>query len=95
MECRVLYGDEELYTGSASIVVARSAHGEFAIMEGHEPMLAALGSGPLRIETGDGRRVFSLRAGTLRVDESGVTVVASGLLPTAEVDEAGDEESPH
>lgn len=83
MNCRVLCGDSVLFDGAAKIVVARSPQGEFAVMEGHEPMLAALAAGPLRVETEDGRELFALEAGTLRVDSTGVIVVAAGLLDAA------------
>jgi F-type H+-transporting ATPase subunit epsilon len=91
MDCRVLFGDTVLYAGTATMVVARSTGGEFAVMEGHEPMLAALAEGPLRIETGEGTQTFVLKAGTLRVAEDGVTVVASGVASAAEPASGGAE----
>jgi len=91
MNCRVLLGDEVLFNGAARLVVARSDDGEFAIMDGHEAMLAALRPGPLRIETETGSRVFQLADALLRVSPEGVTVVAAGSPPVGEDAEPGDE----
>ena len=95
MNCRVLCGDETLYEGEATLVVARSDDGEFAVMDGHEPMLAALRPGALRVETASGARVFRLAEALLRVAADGVSVVAAGLLAAEGAEEAGSSEASH
>ena len=78
MHCRVVCGDEVWYDGEARIAVARSPDGEFAVMDGHEPMLAALAPGPLRIQDERGTHTINLLTGLLHVAGDNVTVVASG-----------------
>ena len=38
----VVSADQEVWSGEASMVVARTVEGEIGILPGHEPMLAAL-----------------------------------------------------
>jgi F-type H+-transporting ATPase subunit epsilon len=80
-----------LYDGDARIAVARSPEGEFAVMGGHEPMLAALAPGPLRIEDANGEHAFHLVSGLLHVTADGVIIVASGIHPEPNAAAAGED----
>ena len=90
MHCRVICGDEVWYDGEARIAVARSPGGGFAVMDGHEPMLAALAAGSLRIEDERGTHTIELLTGLLRVTGDSVTVIASG----GDVDDAAERGDP-
>ncbi|WP_108250498.1 F0F1 ATP synthase subunit epsilon [Planctomonas deserti] len=74
----VVSADQEVWSGQASMVVARTVEGEIGILAGHEPMLAILASGEVRITSADGSRITA-RAddGFLSVENDTVTVVAS------------------
>ena len=74
----VVSADQEVWSGQASMVVARTVEGEIGILAGHEPMLAILASGEVRITSADGARITA-RAddGFLSVENDTVTVVAS------------------
>ena len=86
MHCQLQSPERILFDGEAKIVVAHSPEGEFAVMNGHAPLLAALGPSPLRIKTGDEEHVFALRGGVLQVTANGVTVLAHEAIPTGEID---------
>ena len=88
MHCRLQSPEGVLFDGEAKIVVARSPEGEFAVMEGHAPLLAALGPSPLRVKAEDGERAFALRGGVLQVTEDGVSVLAHEAIPAQEIDVA-------
>jgi F-type H+-transporting ATPase subunit epsilon len=75
-----------LFDGEAKIVVAHSPEGEFAVMDGHAPLLAALGPSPLRIKTEDEEHVFALSGGVLQVTTDGVTILAHEAIPAGEID---------
>jgi len=69
------------------MVVARSGRGEFAVMDGHAPLLAALGDAPLRIKAGNEETVLVCFGGTLRVDGDGaVDVLVEDAAPLEEID---------
>ena len=86
MQCRVRSADRTHFDGQATMVVARSTRGEFAVMDGHAPLLSAIRSGPLRIKTPDGERVFACFGGTLRVAEDAtVTVLVEDAIAVEEI----------
>jgi len=76
MHCQLQSPERMLFDGEAKIVVAHSPEGEFAVMNGHAPLLAALGPSPLRIKTEDEEHVFALSGGVLQVTKDGVTILA-------------------
>lgn len=87
MECQVRSADRTFFEGDATMVVARSARGEFAVLDGHAPLLATLRSGPLRIQTAEGERVFAGFGGTLHVSEdAAVTVLLEDAVALEEID---------
>jgi F-type H+-transporting ATPase subunit epsilon len=87
MRCRVQSADRAFFDGEATMVVARSERGEFAVMAGHAPLLSTMKSGPLRVKTADGERVFACFGGTLRVSATAdVDVLAEDAVPLEEID---------
>lgn len=68
------------------MVVAQSPRGEFAIMNGHAPLLAVLAQGPIRIQTEDEERVFVCRGGTLRVAKDQATLLVESAVSMDEID---------
>ena len=69
--------DQEVWSGEASMVVAKTVEGEIGILPGHEPILAILASGEVRVSAVDGSHV-RLRAddGFLSVEHNRVTIVS-------------------
>ena len=89
MQCTVQSADRTFFDGEAVMVVARSERGEFAVMEGHAPLLATLPSGPLRVQTAGGEQVFACFGGTLRVTEvADVAVLVEDAVPLEEISTA-------
>ena len=68
------------------MVVAQSPRGEFAIMDGHAPLLAVLDRGPVRIHAEGGTRVFACRRGTLRTTGDRVSLLVESATPLEEID---------
>lgn len=69
--------DNEVWSGFAKQVIARTSVGEIGILAGHEPVLATLAAGEVRITTASGD-VISARAddGFLSFDHDRLTLVA-------------------
>jgi len=73
----VVSADAEVWAGSAKQIVARTTEGEIGILPGHEPILAILAAGEVRVTTTDGTVVTAnAEDGFLSVQDNTVTVVA-------------------
>ncbi|MCC6854716.1 MAG: F0F1 ATP synthase subunit epsilon [Microbacteriaceae bacterium] len=77
LKVSVVSADHEVWSGEAKQIIARTTEGEIGILPGHEPILAILGTGEVRVTTVSGS-VISATAddGFLSVDNNVVTVVA-------------------
>jgi F-type H+-transporting ATPase subunit epsilon len=76
----VVAADKEVWSGQASIVIAKTTEGEIGILPGHEPMLALLAQGEIevRITPIDGPKVsVSADNGFLSVENNNVAIVAA------------------
>jgi len=69
--------ENEVWSGQAKQIIARTVIGEIGILPGHEPILAILGTGEVRVTTVEGQ-VISATAddGFLSVEHNTVTIVA-------------------
>jgi F-type H+-transporting ATPase subunit epsilon len=73
----VVSADREIWSGAASQVVAATTEGQIGILAGHQPMLALLASGEVRVTTTSGEKiVIDAEDGFLSVDHNAVQVVA-------------------
>lgn len=73
----VVSADREVWSGPAAQVVAKTVEGEIGILGGHEPLLAMLARGEVRVTTADGEKVkVDAEGGFLSVDHDTVTIVA-------------------
>lgn len=73
----IVSAEAEVWSGEASQVIARTVEGEIGILTGHEPVLAVLGAGEVRV-TPVGGSVIAVDAaeGFLSVDHDRVEIVA-------------------
>lgn len=46
--------ERKVWSGTASMVIARTAEGEIGVLPGHAPVLSVLANGPLEIRPADG-----------------------------------------
>ncbi|MFJ2550342.1 F0F1 ATP synthase subunit epsilon [Microbacterium sp. NPDC087591] len=69
--------DAEVWSGEASLVVAKTVEGEIGFMTGHEPVLAILAEGQVRITQTDGTKVLAnAQDGFLSMEGNTLTIVA-------------------
>ncbi len=69
--------DAEVWSGAATMVVARTQVGQIGILPGHEPVLAILAEGEVRVTLPDGEKIAATAEdGFLSVDHDVVTIVA-------------------
>jgi F-type H+-transporting ATPase subunit epsilon len=85
--------EAKVWEGDADMVVARSPEGEFGIMRGHVPFLAALVPGRVSVVSGGEREVFFVPGGFLEasgpMDDYHVIVLADEAEAAGDID-AGD-----
>ena len=73
----VVSADEQVWSGTARQLVAKTTEGEIGILPGHEPILAILAAGQVRVTTADGSVITAdAEDGFLSVEHDTVTVVA-------------------
>ena len=77
--------EEQVWSGEAEMVVARTTEGELGVLPGHAPLLGQLAKpGQVRIKLGGGQeRTYEVSGGFLSVSPAGVTVLAETCTPTA------------
>jgi len=87
MHCQLRSADRILFDGEASRITARSTRGEFAVLDGHAPLLAALAPGAVRILGRNGERIFACRRGSLRVRGDRAVLLVQSAVPLEEINE--------
>ena len=72
----VISPERTVFEGEADSVIAPAWDGELGILRGHAPLMALLGSGDLRIRTGEDVARFHVSGGFLQVVDDVVTVLS-------------------
>jgi F-type H+-transporting ATPase subunit epsilon len=77
MRVAVVSPEQEVWSGEAELVVARTLDGELGVMPGHIPLLGVLAEeGEVRIKTGDQTITAQVQGGFLSVTDDGVSILA-------------------
>ena len=77
LKVQVVSAEREVWSGEASMVVARTVEGEIGVLTGHAPTLAVLGAGEVRVDAAGGSGVTAtVDGGFLSVENDTVLVVA-------------------
>lgn len=77
LKVSLVSADAEVWSGEASLVIAKTVEGEIGFMAGHEPVLAILAEGQVRITETSGNKVIAdARDGFVSVERDEVTIVA-------------------
>ena len=77
LKVSLVSADAEVWSGEASLVVAKTVEGEIGFMTGHEPVLAILAEGQVRItETSGTKIIANAQDGFLSMEGDDLTIVA-------------------
>ena len=69
--------DRKIWSGTATMVVAKTLEGEIGILPRHEPVLALLANSPVRITTSEGKVIqAAVHGGFFSVDSDNVAILA-------------------
>ncbi|HSJ35358.1 MAG TPA: F0F1 ATP synthase subunit epsilon [Acidimicrobiia bacterium] len=85
----VVSPEATVWSGEATFVIARTPDGEIGILADHEPVMAALETGAVVVESSEGRTTIGVHGGFLQVLDNQVTL----LTDRATVAEGGREEA--
>ena len=92
MKVSIVTPEEAMWEGEADLVIARSPEGEFGIMRGHIPFLAALVPGLVTVVEGGSRQQYVVPGGFLEasgpVDDYHVIVLADDAEEAGDIDAA-------
>jgi F-type H+-transporting ATPase subunit epsilon len=87
LEVHVVTPEREVWSGEASMVIARGVEGEVGILGGHAPLLVQLVIGPLRMLQPDGSWLRAVvDGGFLHVSSQGGATRADVLVAHAELE---------
>jgi F0F1-type ATP synthase epsilon subunit len=67
LHVELVAADQAVWTGEAKMVVAKTVEGEIGLLPGHEPMLAILASGEVRITLEGGEIINNIARGSTYV----------------------------
>src|SRR5699024_121067 len=84
--------ERRFWTGTASMVVAKTTEGELGIQSGHEPLLGELDAGgTVTVYTDEGRKVAAVRGGFLSVTAEKVSILGEEAHWSGDMDRAAAE----
>jgi F-type H+-transporting ATPase subunit epsilon len=87
LHVELVAADREVWSGEATIVVARTTSGDIGVMPGHQPLLGVLESGPVTIRTTDGgTAVAAVHGGFVSFADNKLSILAEVAELADEID---------
>jgi F-type H+-transporting ATPase subunit epsilon len=86
IKCQIVTQERLVFEGDVDSIVTRSEMGEMCVLPGHEPMVAVLTIGPLRLRHDDEEDLYAVGGGILKVDSGGVVILANTAEAAYEID---------
>jgi F-type H+-transporting ATPase subunit epsilon len=87
LQVQLVAADRPVWSGEATIVIARTVVGDFGLMPGHEPVLGELASGVVIVRTTDGEVVAAaIHGGFISVENDIVSLLAEQAELADEID---------
>ncbi|MGH9197518.1 MAG: F0F1 ATP synthase subunit epsilon [Acidimicrobiia bacterium] len=76
LDVEVVSAEEELFSGEANFVLARTVEGDIGILPGHAPLLAELSPYEVKVRTSSSDQSFSVEGGFMTVKDDKVIILA-------------------
>ncbi|MTE21044.1 F0F1 ATP synthase subunit epsilon [Streptomyces sp. TRM43335] len=90
LHVELVAADRKVWSGKASLVVARTSSGDIGVMPGHQPLLGVLESGPVMIrttgESGNGTVVAAVHGGFISFADNKLSLLAEIAELSEEID---------
>lgn len=92
LQVELVAPDRKVWSGTATMVVARTLDGEIGVLPGHTPVLGVLQTGSIRVDKADGGVLLAaVDGGFLSVANDQVSILAEGAELAEEIDVAAAE----
>jgi len=86
LDVELVAADRKVWSGQATLVVARTSEGDIGVLPHHEPMLAVLKPWPVTIRRPDGDVVASVNGGFISVADNRVSLLAESAELAEDID---------
>jgi F-type H+-transporting ATPase subunit epsilon len=84
----IVSAEEQIFSGTAEMVIAPGEAGELGILPEHMPLLTRIKPGTVRIRNGNEEEVIYVSGGMMEVQPDRVTVLADTSVRAHDLDEA-------
>lgn len=85
---RLCTPDKIFFDDTTDGIVCPGLNGYFGVLARHEPLIGGLGTGTLKVKTGNTTQYFVIDGGMAEVQGDSVGIFANAVFPTATVAEA-------
>ncbi|AQA14088.1 F0F1 ATP synthase subunit epsilon [Streptomyces samsunensis] len=87
LHVELVAADRSVWSGAATLVIARTTSGDIGVMPGHQPLLGVLESGPVTIRSVDGGTVVvAVHGGFISFAEDKLSLLAEVAELSDEID---------
>jgi F-type H+-transporting ATPase subunit epsilon len=87
LHVELVAADRSVWSGEATLVVARTTSGDIGVMSGHQPLLGVLESGPITIRTSEsGTVVAAVHGGFISFADDKLSMLAEIVELAEEID---------
>jgi F-type H+-transporting ATPase subunit epsilon len=87
LQVELVAADRTVWSGEATMVIARTVEGELGVLRGHTPLLSLLADSVVEIDTGnDDVVVAAVDSGFISVANDRVSILSANAVLAADVD---------
>lgn len=86
LHVELVAADRSVWSGEATLVIARTTSGDIGVMPGHQPLLGVLESGPVTIKTAEGTVIAAVHGGFISFADDKLSLLAEIAELADEID---------
>ncbi|HAM24882.1 MAG TPA: F0F1 ATP synthase subunit epsilon [Actinobacteria bacterium] len=86
LQVELVAADRMVWSGNASLVLARTLDGDIGVLPGHQPVLAILAGSTVTVRTPDGTVSAAVHGGFFSVADNRVSILAESAELAEEID---------
>jgi len=86
LQVELVAADRTVWSGQASMVIARTVEGDVGVLKDHAPLLSLLAEAVVEITTGDETVIASVDGGFISVAHNRVSILSERALLADEID---------
>ena len=86
MQVELVAADRTVWSGQATMVIARTVEGDVGVLKDHAPLLSLLADAVVEIDTGDETVVAAVDGGFISVAQNRVSILSERALLADEID---------